>query len=165
MPTDRPAPPPAPRQRPAPRAAGRPGAQTLARLVAPLVGDTLALQRRMAAWGRHGAAGGGDPALAAVFADQLRASAGVLADCVRRGVPAGPRPADRPAAPRRRARAADPVRRLLADEDAVAERLRRTIAVCDGRHDDLTADRLEEVLDEIGRQRGVLRGLVGGASR
>jgi DNA-binding ferritin-like protein len=42
----------------------------------------------------------------------------------------------------------------------VAVRLRQAIAMCDAHTDERTADCLEEVLDEVERQRTVLRGLV-----
>jgi hypothetical protein len=149
-----------------PPAAPRARARSVDQLVAPLIGDTLALQRRMADWSRRGVAGVAAPELAAVFADQLRASAALLAGCVRRGG-AAPAAAAR-GGPRLPAAAGGDrtavVRRLLADEEAVALRLRQTIAVCDGRHDERTADRLEEVLDEIERQRRVLGALLGGGA-
>lgn len=54
------------------------------------------------------------------------------------------------------------MRRVLADEAQLARHLRRAIADCDDLADDGTADRLEEVLDEIERQRYFLSDLLPG---
>jgi DNA-binding ferritin-like protein len=158
--------------------------RAVADAVTPLIADALALQRQLAACGRRApAARVGAAPLLGVFADQMRASADILAECVRevggrpftRGadgdadarVDAGAAPTpSAPSAPRRRPPPlGDAFRRLLADEDEVAGRLRRAIATCDAHTDDRTADRLEEVLDEVERQRTVLRGLVPPAPR
>jgi hypothetical protein len=162
--------------------------RAVADAVTPLIADALALQRQLAACGRRApAARVGAAPLLGVFAEQMRASADILAECVRE---VGGRPFTRgadggadgdagarvdagaaltteaPPAPRRRpAPLGDAFRRLLADEDEVAGRLRRAIATCDAHTDDRTADRLEEVLDEVERQRTVLRGLVPPAPR
>jgi hypothetical protein len=148
-------------------------ARAVAEAVTPIIADARALQRQLAACGRRVPRGRRDAApLLGAFAEQMRASADLLAARVREvgGLPCT-RDSDgagRPAAsgPARRARG-DTFRRLLADEDEVADRLRRAIATCDAHTDEGTASCLEEVLDEVELQRAVLRGLVppGGAAR
>ena len=138
-------------------------ARALARLVNPLIADALALRRGLERSPAADAAAAGTPPdgrdvhpLFAVFADQMRASADLMGECVRA---AGGRPRARradaraevappddgvaPAAP------GEAARRLLENEERMAGHLRRAIAECDARGDDRTADRLEEVLDEV----------------
>jgi DNA-binding ferritin-like protein len=152
--------------------------RAVADAVTPLIADALALQRQLTVCGRRvPRARDGAAPLLGVFAEQMGASAELLAARVRE---VGGRPATRDAdasrelvdpptaaapVPRRREPAGAVFRRLLADEDEVAVRLRRAIATCDAHTDERTADCLEEVLDEIERQRTVLRGLVPDARR
>jgi DNA-binding ferritin-like protein len=155
--------------------------RAIADAVTPLVADALTLHRQLAACGRRIPAARHDTGpLLGMFAEQMAASADLLAECVR-GVggrlgtrevdgtgaagaaavaPAAPvAPA---AAPRTAGATTAAFRRLLADEDEVAARLRRAIATCDANTDERTASCLEEVLDEVERQRSVLRRLVPG---
>jgi hypothetical protein len=156
-----------------PRGGHAPGGHrpaALARLVAPLIADALALEARIARCAPADGAGRGDPAPPplAVFADQLRASAVLMGECAGVAPPGrAPRadaptnaPTDAPPDP-----PADAVRHLLDDEDRIARHLRRAIATCDRRGDDWTADRLEEVLDEVVWQRRRLADLLPGAVR
>ncbi len=48
------------------------------------------------------------------------------------------------------------IKRLLGDEEHVAERIRAAIEVCTDNKDEPTANRLEEILDEIERQKWFL---------
>lgn len=161
-------------RRPAPGRDPAAHARAMARIVTPLIADALALRGRLAqcraadpGTAPPGAAEGA-ASLLAVFADQLLASAELLAECVR-GLggaaqiegPDALGPAPSTARAFRRGAVGPDVRdpdvpSLLADEGQVARRLRRAIAACDARGDDRTADRLEEVLDEIERQRWFL---------
>jgi hypothetical protein len=141
-------------------------ARAVADAVTPIIADALALQRRLAAAravrgltprGHAGALPLG------VFAEQMGASAELLASRVREvgGTPHtrrtddedGPDAADAPRA------AGETVRRLLAEEDRVADRVRHAIAACDAHRDERTANCLEEMLDELERQRSALRAL------
>jgi hypothetical protein len=119
-------------------------ARAVARVVNPLIADALALRRGLERSPAADAAAAGTPPdgrdvhpLFAVFADQMRA----------------------PAAP------GEAARRLLENEERMAGHLRRAIAECDARGDDRTADRLEEVLDEVLWQRRFLSDLLPEAPR
>jgi hypothetical protein len=146
--------------------------RAVAEVVTPLVADAFALHRHLSECQAGGPAGGaagraraGAGPNLALFAEQMRASAELLAARVRE---IGGRPAtrdsdaaaaDAPAGP------GDALRRLLAEEDEVAVRLRRAIAACDRRTDEQTASCLEEVLDEVELQRSVLRAAAPRAAR
>jgi DNA-binding ferritin-like protein len=156
-------------------------ARAVARLVNPLIADALALRRGLERSPAADAAAAGTPPdgrdahpLFAVFADQMRASADLMGECVRA---AGGRPRARRADARADARAAaappdegaappgEAARRLLENGERMAGHLRRAIAECDARGDDRTADRLEEVLDEVLWQRRFLSDLLPEAPR
>ncbi len=172
MPPTSPPPGPAPHAYP-PAARGNRHARDVARLVNPLIADALALGRRIERCAPPPTAGDDRHALSmfAVFADQLRASAVLMDACVGpvehgaragladahagRAVPADDIPES----------SGDGLRRVLDGEDRMARHLRRAIATCDHRGDDWTADRLEEVLDEITLQRGYLSALLPEAAR
>lgn len=158
-------------------------AAAVARAVTPLVGGALALHREFERYGRSGTPTDGHDAVAGpstgpsdgppldAFADQLLASAQLLAECVRRtgGVVRARRgdataldhaPSDVASDTADAPAAGDALRRLLAGEHEFARGLRHAIAACDAHADDRTADCLEEVLDEVRRQQAVLSSLL-----
>lgn len=51
---------------------------------------------------------------------------------------------------------ADMVRNLIADDNHIAQKMRQAIEVCENNHDDPTANRLEEILDNVERYKWFL---------